>query len=252
MRAIKRGTKGFVFLMPKKPKAIFASIAADLAIAISKFVVAFFSGSAAMRSEGIHSLTDTGNGILLHFGTYRSRKPADDEHPFGYGKELFFWTLVVAMLIFAGGIVSLTQGFSHLRQPLPLENLHWTYAILAISCVCEAHSSPVAYREFRENSPSDNRFCPQFYGSKDPGWFAFSFEDSSAIVGLLIAFIGIVCSQVFQKPVLTLLPSWESAWSWLFQPCCSQMKAEVCLSAKAPALRPRENNSPDGRSRARC
>jgi cation diffusion facilitator family transporter len=223
----------------EKPKAIFASIAANLVIGISKFVAAFFSGSAAMLSEGIHSLIDTGNGILLLFGTYRSRKPADDEHPFGYGKELLFWTLVVAMLIFAGGgIVSLNQDFSHLRHPQPLENLQWTCAILATSCVCEAYSLQVAYREFRENSPSHEPLLPAIHGSKDPGSFAFLFENSAAIVGLLIAFIGIVCSQVFQKPILTLLPPWESVWSWLFQPCCSQMKAKVCLSAKAPALRP--------------
>jgi len=129
---------------------VIAAIAGNLAIAIAKFIAAGFSGSAAMLSEAIHSLVDTGNDALMLYGLRRSTKPADVDHPFGYGHELYFWTLVVGILIFGlGGGMSIITGILHVMSDTPGEASAWTYPVLAIAAVFESASWWFGYRAFR-------------------------------------------------------------------------------------------------------
>lgn len=181
-------------------KAVFAAIAGNFAIAVVKFVAAAFTGSSAMLSEGIHSLVDMGNGGLLFFGMRAAEQPADDTHPFGHGRELYFWSLIVAISIFGiGGGMSVYEGVTHLIHPSAIENPWPNYIVLAIALLVEGSSFFVAVREF--NAARGGRGVFDFIrNSKDPSLFTIVFEDSAAMLGLLVAFLGVFLGHLFRNP----------------------------------------------------
>jgi cation diffusion facilitator family transporter len=179
--------------------AVVAAIAGNLAIAATKLTAAFFSGSSAMLSEGIHSIVDTGNGLLLLVGLKKSKKPADIRHPFGHGKELYFWPLVVAILIFAlGGGMSVYEGVTHIIHPSHA-NPKWNYVVLAFAFVFESISSIFAYKAFRGELKGRGAI-EAIHASKDPTSFTVLFEDTAALLGLVVAFLGIFLGQIFHNP----------------------------------------------------
>jgi len=177
-------------------KAIYGAIIANSAIAISKFVAAFFTGSASMLSEGIHSLVDTGNGILLLLGIRRSKRPADEKHPYGYGNEVYFWSFVVAILIFAlGGGIALYEGIIHLRHPKPMENVVWNYVVLTLALIFEGSALRVALKQFNINR-GNKSFFQGLIDSKDTSTAAIVIEDSAALIGLVIALVCVALGQL--------------------------------------------------------
>ena len=181
-------------------KAIYAAIVGNLAIAISKFVAAYFSGSSAMIAEAIHSLVDSGNGGLLLLGIRLSQRPPDTTHPFGHGKEIYFWSLVVAMLIFAGGGgISMYEGIKHLIDPRPLGDPTWNYVVLGLAVVFEGYALIVAYHAFRAVS-GERGLWAEIRASKDPTTFTVLFEDAAALLGLFTAGLGIFLGHLLNNP----------------------------------------------------
>src|SRR5258708_15704542 len=182
--------------------AIFAAIAGNIAIAVTKFIAAAITGSSAMVSEGIHSLVDTGNGALLLLGVRRSRKPPDETHPFGHGKELYFWSLIVAILIFAlGGGMSVYEGVTHLQHPHEFRDPTWNYLVLGAAIIFEGISFYFAFKAFQVEKGSRG-ILETIHNSKDPTTFTILFEDTAALLGLLVALAGIFAGQVLRNPYL--------------------------------------------------
>jgi cation diffusion facilitator family transporter len=181
---------------------IYAALIGNGLIAVTKFAAAAFTGSAAMLSEAVHSVVDTGNQMLLLHGIRRSKRPADDVHPFGYGMELYFWSFVVAILIFAGGAgISIYHGIEKIRHPDPIESVYVNYIVLGLAFLFEAAAWYVAFRTFRA-SKGDLGYVEAVRRSKDPTVFTVLFEDSAAMAGLIVAFVGIALGQWLAMPVL--------------------------------------------------
>ncbi len=176
-------------------KVILAALAGNTLISITKFGAAAYTGSSAMLSEGIHSLVDTGNQILLLYGLKRAAKPADADFPFGYGKEVYFWSFIVAILIFAlGGGISIYEGLSNLKHPEPISNPIVNYVVLGLAMVFEGFAWLFAFKEFNKLRGKWG-YIEAIQRAKDPTIFVVLFEDSAAMLGLLVAFAGIALSQ---------------------------------------------------------
>jgi len=183
-------------------KVIYAALIGNFLIAVTKFVAAAWTGSSAMLSEGVHSLVDTGNELLLLYGLHRSKKPPDKAHPLGHGRELYFWTFIVALLIFSlGAGVSIYEGIVHLRHPEPMENPLVAYVVLGLSLLFEGGSWWIALKEFRKAKGRLGYFRA-VRESKDPTTFTVLFEDTAALAGLLIALAGVAAAQYFEMPEL--------------------------------------------------
>ncbi|ODA92446.1 cation transporter [Mesorhizobium sp. SEMIA 3007] len=181
---------------------IYAALAGNLAIALTKFAAAFFTGSSAMLSEGVHSLVDTGNGGLLLYGMHRAARPADRTHPLGYARELYFWSFIVALLVFAlGAGVSFYEGIVHIMAPEPVANVKVNYVVLGLSFLFEGSSWLVALKEFRREKGKQG-WLQAVQSSKDPSVYTVLFEDSAALLGLIVAFAGILAAEQLEMPEL--------------------------------------------------
>jgi cation diffusion facilitator family transporter len=183
-------------------RVIYAALAGNLLVALTKFVAAGFTGSSAMASEAVHSLIDTGNEVLLLHGLRRAARPPDEQHPLGYGRELYFWSFIVTILIFAlGAGVSLYQGIRHVAAPEPMSHVFVNYIVLGLALVFELGSWSVAIKEFRA-AKGRRGYYETVRQSKDPTIFMVLFEDTAAVIGLVIALVGIAASQVLGRAEL--------------------------------------------------
>jgi cation diffusion facilitator family transporter len=201
-------------------KVIFAALAGNFLIALTKFIAFVLTGSSAMLSEGVHSLVDTGNQILLLYGLRRSKIPADEQFPFGRGKEVYFWSFIVAILIFAVGAgVSIYKGVHHLLHPTTIQNPSLNYVVLGFALIFEGAAWYFAFTEFTK-AKGKWGYLKAVHRGKDPTMFVVLFEDSAAMLGIIVAFLGISLSQITMNPyydgvasiIIGLILAGTAAW----------------------------------------
>ena len=183
-------------------KAVVAAMIANAVIAVAKFAAAAITGSSAMLSEGIHSVADTGNQALLLLGNRRAHRPADARHPFGYGQELYFWSLIVAMILFGlGGGFSIYEGIAHLSHPEVPQDPVWIYSVLGVAFIVEATALRIALGEL-SGKGSGRSLWSRLRACKDPRVFVPVAEDLAALVGVAVAFLGVFLARALNAPQL--------------------------------------------------
>ena len=184
-------------------RAVLAALFGNLGVSIAKFVAWLMTGSSAMLAETLHSVADTGNQVFLLLGLKLGRKPPDEEHPFGYGRERYFWAFIVALSIFSvGGLFAVVEGIRKIGKPHPIENPLASYIALGIAFVLEAYVLRVAYQEFkhwREKNPGP--FWHSLKNSKSPTILVVLFEDSAALLGIIVATVGITLTLLTDNSV---------------------------------------------------
>jgi cation diffusion facilitator family transporter len=181
---------------------IYAALIGNLLVALTKFGAAWWTGSSAMLSEAIHSVVDTGNQVLLLYGMHRAAKPPDETHPLGHGRELYFWSFIVALLMFTlGAGITFYEGVSHIADPHPIIQPMVSYIVLACSMVFEGATWFIALREFRK-AKGELGYYEALRRSKNPPGFIVLFEDTAALLGLIIAFVGTLAADRLAMPVL--------------------------------------------------
>jgi hypothetical protein len=216
---------------------VYAALGGNLAIAVTKFGAALYTGSSAMFTEALHSLVDTVDQGLLLYGMHRARRPPDEAHPFGYGLELYFWSFVVALLIFSlGGAFAIYEGVEKIRHPESIRNAWVNFTVLGLAVLFEGYSFGVAWREMRRRH-ADVGMWSALRRSKDPSTFTLILEDGAALTGLGLAAIGVAVSVGFDEPCADGGPPSPSACSSLAWRSCSRGRRAACSWARAPRRR---------------
>jgi cation diffusion facilitator family transporter len=237
-------------------RVVVAALVGNVLVAVTKLAAALVTGSSAMMSESVHTAADTGNELLLMYGLRRASRPADADHPFGHGRELYFWSFVVALLVFAlGAGVSLYEGVSHVLHPVAIEKPLVNYAVLGLALLFESGSWWVAFGEFRA-AKSDGGYLEAVEESKDPSTFIVLAEDTGAILGILIAFAGTAAADILHRPVLdgaasiaigvllaaiALVLARETKGLLIGEPARSELASSICAIAREHAGVERSN-----------